>query len=152
MITGDRTAIKVFQDDVQRTYKHIIERAKFHVENTEKELEDGLGGREQIQLVAANESEYLFLSTPLLTYTALPFVTFPIVSHATKDHALTPHFSRRRRRHNHLQPPRRPTPNRPPSLFRLPRHFHRNARRSPKSPPTPLGSLLFIPTYLPRGA
>ncbi len=34
MISGDQVAIKVFEEDVQKTYKLIISRVKFHEENT----------------------------------------------------------------------------------------------------------------------
>lgn len=54
MITGDKVAIKVFEDDVQKTYKHIVGRGQFHAENAEKESE----GKEQIQLVAADGKSF----------------------------------------------------------------------------------------------
>ena len=47
MITGDLTAIKVFEEDVQKTYAHVVGRAQHYTDNPPK-----TDGQETIQLVA----------------------------------------------------------------------------------------------------
>lgn len=57
MVGGDKRAIKVFEDDVENTYKHIVTRAKI-AEDEEAQ------GREQIQLVPENPSQSISFNVP----------------------------------------------------------------------------------------
>jgi len=57
MVGGDKRAIKVFEDDVENTYKHIVTRAKI-VEEEEAQ------GREQIQLVPENPNQSISFNVP----------------------------------------------------------------------------------------
>jgi hypothetical protein len=56
MIIGDPVALKVFEEDVQKTYKHVVERAKFYTENPPQGSD-----RETIQLVAENQGKIITL-------------------------------------------------------------------------------------------
>jgi cell division cycle protein 37 len=60
MIAGDRTARKVFEDDVDNTYSHLVERVRISKEEAEEEEE----GREQIQLVPENPSVTISFNVP----------------------------------------------------------------------------------------
>lgn len=57
MVGGDRRAIKVFEDDVENTYKHIVTRSKIAKEEESQ-------GREQIQLVPENPSQHISFNVP----------------------------------------------------------------------------------------
>jgi cell division cycle protein 37 len=57
MVGGDKRAIKVFQDDVENTYKHVETRAKMAKEEETQ-------GREQIQLVPENPSQSIRFNVP----------------------------------------------------------------------------------------
>lgn len=57
MVGGDKRAIKVFEDDVESSYKHIETRAKIAKEEETK-------GREQIQLVPENPSQSINFNVP----------------------------------------------------------------------------------------
>lgn len=57
MVGGDKRAIKVFEDDVESTYKHIVTRSKIAKEEESQ-------GREQIQLVPENPSQSIGFNVP----------------------------------------------------------------------------------------
>jgi len=57
MVGGDKRAIKVFEDDVESSYKHIETRARIAKEEETK-------GREQIQLVPENPSQSINFNVP----------------------------------------------------------------------------------------
>jgi len=57
MVGGDKRAIKVFEDDVEGTYQHIVKRAKI-AKDEERE------GREQIQLVPENPNQSISFNVP----------------------------------------------------------------------------------------
>ena len=58
MIGGGKRAIKIFEDDVESTYKHVETRAEIAKgEETQ--------GREQIQLVPENPSQNINFNVPL---------------------------------------------------------------------------------------
>lgn len=57
MVTGDKRAIKVFEDDVENTYQHIVTRSKIAKEEESQ-------GREQIQLVPENPSQSISFNVP----------------------------------------------------------------------------------------
>ncbi|PPR00196.1 hypothetical protein CVT24_004899 [Panaeolus cyanescens] len=57
MVHGDKRAIKVFQDDVENTYQHIVNRVKANQEEAES-------GREQIQLVPENPDQTISFNVP----------------------------------------------------------------------------------------
>lgn len=57
MITGDKRAIKVFVDDVENTYQHIVNRVKITQEEARQ-------GREQIQLVPENPNQTISFNVP----------------------------------------------------------------------------------------
>lgn len=57
MVGGDKRAIKVFQDDVENTYKHVETRARMA-------KEEEMQGREQIQLVPENPSQSINFNVP----------------------------------------------------------------------------------------
>lgn len=57
MVGGDKRAIKVFEDDVENTYRHLASRAKLAKE------EEGRG-REQIQLVPENPNQSINFNVP----------------------------------------------------------------------------------------
>jgi len=58
MVSGDKRALKVFIDDVEQTYNHVVNRVKI----TQAEAE--AGGREQIQLVPENPSQTISFNVP----------------------------------------------------------------------------------------
>jgi cell division cycle protein 37 len=57
MVGGDKRAIKVFEDDVENTYNHIVTRSKITKEEESR-------GREQIQLVPENPSQSISFNVP----------------------------------------------------------------------------------------
>ena len=57
MVGGDRRAIKVFEDDVENTYQHVVNRSKIAKEEESQ-------GREQIQLVPENPSQSISFNVP----------------------------------------------------------------------------------------
>ncbi|KAF8799011.1 hypothetical protein BYT27DRAFT_7177345 [Phlegmacium glaucopus] len=57
MVGGDKRAIKVFEDDVENTYEHLVKRSKI-AKDEERE------GREQIQLVPENPSQSICFNVP----------------------------------------------------------------------------------------
>ena len=57
MVGGDKRAIKVFEDDVENTYQHIVTRSKIAKEEESQ-------GREQIQLVPENPSQSISFNVP----------------------------------------------------------------------------------------
>ncbi|KDR82905.1 hypothetical protein GALMADRAFT_238552 [Galerina marginata CBS 339.88] len=57
MINGDKRALKVFVDDVESTYKHLVDRVKI----TQEEQQEA---REQIQLVPENPSQTISFNVP----------------------------------------------------------------------------------------
>ncbi|KAF8889997.1 hypothetical protein CPB84DRAFT_1785134 [Gymnopilus junonius] len=57
MITGDKRAIRVFVDDVENTYRHIVNRVKISEEEARQ-------GREQIQLVPENPNQTISFNVP----------------------------------------------------------------------------------------
>ena len=57
MVGGDKRAIKVFEDDVENTYNHIVTRSKIAKEEESQ-------GREQIQLVPENPSQSISFNVP----------------------------------------------------------------------------------------
>ena len=57
MVGGDKRAIKVFEDDVENTYKHVETRARIAKEEEPQ-------GREQIQLVPENPSQSINFNVP----------------------------------------------------------------------------------------
>lgn len=57
MITGDKRAIKVFVDDVENTYQHIVNRVKITQEESGQ-------AREQIQLVPENPNQTISFNVP----------------------------------------------------------------------------------------
>jgi cell division cycle protein 37 len=59
MVGGDKRAIKIFEDDVEGTYKHVETRAKIA-----KEEEAQRQGQEQIQLVPENPSQSINFNVP----------------------------------------------------------------------------------------
>ena len=60
MISGDRTARKVFEDDVDNTYSHLVERVRV----SKEEAEEDNTGREQIQLVPENPNVTIPFNVP----------------------------------------------------------------------------------------
>ena len=57
MVSGDKRALKVFVDDVESTYKHIVNRVQINQEEANT-------GREQIQLVPENPSQTISFNVP----------------------------------------------------------------------------------------
>lgn len=57
MISGDKRAEKVFVDDMEGTYKHLVERVKISQEESEE-------AREQIQLVPENPEQRISFNVP----------------------------------------------------------------------------------------
>ena len=57
MVGGDKRALKVFEDDVENTYQHIVTRSKIAKEEESQ-------GREQIQLVPENPSQSISFNVP----------------------------------------------------------------------------------------
>jgi cell division cycle protein 37 len=57
MMTGDKRALKVFVDDVESTYQHVVNRVKIN-------QEEANAGREQIQLVPENPSQTISFNVP----------------------------------------------------------------------------------------
>jgi len=57
MVSGDKRALKVFVDDVENTYQHIVNRVKINQEEANE-------GREQIQLVPENPSQTISFNVP----------------------------------------------------------------------------------------
>ncbi|EAU86445.1 hsp90-like protein [Coprinopsis cinerea okayama7 len=60
MIAGDQRAQKVFSDDVESTYNHLVTRVKI---SKEEQAQEG-AGREQIQLVAENPDTVISFNVP----------------------------------------------------------------------------------------
>lgn len=60
MISGDKRAEKVFEDDFEQTYQHLKKRVKISKEEAAKESE----GREQIQLVPENPDITITFNVP----------------------------------------------------------------------------------------
>lgn len=60
MLNGDARAEKVFADDVESTYKHLVERVRI---NKEKAVEEA-AGKEQIQLVPENPETTIGFNVP----------------------------------------------------------------------------------------
>ncbi|KAF9485816.1 hsp90-like protein [Pholiota conissans] len=59
MVSGDKRALKVFIDDVESTYKHLVERVRVNAE--ERKASEG---REQIQLVPENPDQTISFNIP----------------------------------------------------------------------------------------
>jgi len=57
MISGDIRAVKVFQEDVEKTYAHLLNRVKINQEEASQ-------AREQIQLVAENPDTIISFNVP----------------------------------------------------------------------------------------
>ncbi|KAF8967018.1 hsp90-like protein [Flammula alnicola] len=57
MVSGDKRALKVFVDDVEGTYKHLVNRVKITQEEANQ-------GREQIQLVPENPNQTISFNVP----------------------------------------------------------------------------------------
>jgi len=57
MISGDKRAVTVFKEDVERTYAHVVNRVKIN-------KEEQSGQREQIQLVAENPETTIGFNVP----------------------------------------------------------------------------------------
>ncbi|KAF9046336.1 hsp90-like protein [Panaeolus papilionaceus] len=57
MVNGEKRALKVFQDDVDNTYQHIVNRVK-------ASQEEAQSGREQIQLVPENPEQTISFNVP----------------------------------------------------------------------------------------
>lgn len=57
MVSGDKRALKVFEDDVERTYEHVVSRVKIS-------QEEAAQGREQIQLVPENPNTTISFNVP----------------------------------------------------------------------------------------
>jgi len=57
MVSGDKRALKVFEDDVERTYEHVVSRVKIS-------QEEATQGREQIQLVPENPNTTISFNVP----------------------------------------------------------------------------------------
>ena len=57
MVGGDKRAIKVFEEDVENTYNHLVSRTKIAKEEEEE-------GREQIQLVPENPNQSITFNIP----------------------------------------------------------------------------------------
>ena len=57
MVTGDKRALKVFVDDVENTYNHVVNRVKINQEEANE-------GREQIQLIPENPSQSISFNVP----------------------------------------------------------------------------------------
>jgi cell division cycle protein 37 len=57
MISGDKRALTVFKDDVERTYAHIVNRVNIN-------KQEQLAGREQIQLVPENPDTTISFNVP----------------------------------------------------------------------------------------
>jgi cell division cycle protein 37 len=60
MVGGDKRALKVFVEDVENTYRHVVDRVKVNQEEEEAANE----GREQIQLVPENPSQSIAFQVP----------------------------------------------------------------------------------------
>ncbi|KAJ3506570.1 hypothetical protein NLJ89_g6797 [Agrocybe chaxingu] len=58
MVSGDKRALKVFIDDVEKTYQHVVTRVKINQE------EQRQGDREQIQLVPENPNVTISFNVP----------------------------------------------------------------------------------------
>jgi len=58
MVGGDKRALRVFVDDVESTYRHVVTRVKASQEEEANE------GREQIQLVPENPSQSIAFQVP----------------------------------------------------------------------------------------
>ncbi len=56
MISGDKRTLKVFQDDVEKTYEHVVNRVKINQEEA--------ASREQIQLVPENPETTITFNVP----------------------------------------------------------------------------------------
>lgn len=59
MMAGDQRAQKVFVDDFQKTYAHVVNRVKITAEEAA-----AAGGRQQIQLVATNPEQTISFNVP----------------------------------------------------------------------------------------
>ena len=57
MVSGDKRALKVFEDDVERTYEHVVSRVKIS-------QEEAAQGREQIQLIPENPNTTISFNVP----------------------------------------------------------------------------------------
>ncbi|KIM40889.1 hypothetical protein M413DRAFT_445662 [Hebeloma cylindrosporum] len=57
MVSGDKRALKVFVDDVESTYKHVVNRVKIN-------QEEANSAREQIQLVPENPNQTISFNVP----------------------------------------------------------------------------------------
>mgnify|MGYP001286523921 CR=1 FL=1 len=60
MLAGDKRAEKVFMDDVESTYKHLVERVRI----SKEESAAAAAGKEQIQLVAENPDTVISFNVP----------------------------------------------------------------------------------------
>ena len=58
MVSGDKRALKVFVDDVENTYEHLVNRVKINKEESQNE------SREQIQLVPENPDQTISFNVP----------------------------------------------------------------------------------------
>ena len=58
MVSGDKRALKVFVDDVENTYEHLVNSVKINKEEAQNER------REQIQLVPQNPDQIISLTVP----------------------------------------------------------------------------------------
>ena len=58
MVSGDKRALKVFVDDVENTYEHLVNRVKINKEESQNE------SREQIQLVSENPDQTISFNVP----------------------------------------------------------------------------------------
>ena len=58
MVSGDKRALKVFVDDVENTYEHLVNRVKINKEESQNE------SREQIQLVPENPEQTISFNVP----------------------------------------------------------------------------------------
>lgn len=58
MVSGDKRALKVFVDDVESTYEHLVNRVKINKEEAQNE------SREQIQLVPENPDQTISFNVP----------------------------------------------------------------------------------------
>lgn len=60
MISGDKNALKIFNDDFKNTYKHLVERVRITQEETAAESQ----GKEQIQLVPTTPGQSISFNVP----------------------------------------------------------------------------------------
>ena len=58
MVSGDKRALKVFVDDVENAYEHLVNRVKINKEESQNE------SREQIQLVPENPEQTISFNVP----------------------------------------------------------------------------------------